>query len=246
VTLHQGATFQHPEHHLCLATPDYLVDIGGARKVLEIKSVYSYAAAMEWGAHETDEIPQKFLCQVMWQLGVCRLDSADVARFYSGAVHYWRVRFDAAMFRDLREIALDWFERHVTKGIDCEPGAPDLEMLKKGARTISDEKAKPEIATPAEAQLLQRWRTAYFDVKAAEERADDAAVKVLNAIGVRTGLQHEKILVRYGARDGKRTVNWLGLARKLGATPEDVVEFTSRGAAYRAPWCSFWNEKEKR
>ncbi len=247
VVLHQGATFQHPEFERCLATPDYLVDHGAGRKVLEIKSVYSYQAAMEWGAHETDEIPQKFVSQVQWQLGVCRLSDADVARFYSGDVHYWRVHFDAGMFRDLREIALDWYDKHVTRGIDCEPGGPDLEMIQKGAKSIADEKAEPAEATPAEAQLLQRWRNAFFTVKAAEEVADDAAAKVLNAIGVRTGLRYEgKILVRFGAREGKRTTNWLGLARELGATPEQVVKHTSRGAPYRAPWCSFWNEKGKK
>lgn len=245
VILHQGATMQHPEHPLLLATPDYLVEHGAERKVLEIKSVFSYSTSLEWGTPETDEVPKKHLVQVLWQLGVCRLSDADVARFYAGQVRYWRVAFDASMFADMRELALAWWDKHIVRGIDCEPGAADLERVKEGARPVADERAEPAEATPAEAQLLQRWRTAHFEVKAAEERADEAQARVLAAIGVRPGLRHEKILVRYSEARGARTTNWLAIARKRGATVEDVMENTVRGAPYRRPWASFWSEKEK-
>lgn len=247
MSLRQGATMAHPEFPLLIATPDYLVldPLGTPTKPLEIKCVFTYGSSLEWGTHETDEIPQKFLVQVLWQLGVCRLSDADVARFYGGHVDYWRVRFDAAMFADLRDLSLAWWDRHITYGEDCEPGGPDLQRVKEGARPLKDKDAEPEQATTAEAQLLANWRTAYLAVKAAEKSEEDAQAKVLNAIGVRSGLVHEGIKVRYGESKGRATTDWPALAREKGATPEDVMRHTKRAAAYRRPWCSFWNEKEK-
>lgn len=246
VTLHQGTTFQHPEFPLLLATPDYLVvRQNDERRLLEIKSVFTWPSALEWGTPETSEIPQRHVAQVQWQLGVMRCSEADVARFYGGAVQYWRVRFDASMFADLRELAHAWWEKHVVRGVELEPGAPDLDRVMEHSAPIEDKKAPPAIATSLEAQALQRWRSACFARKAAEAAENDAQAKVIRMIGSRTGLKHEKILVRYGMANAPAVTDWFGIARELGATPEDVVRHTRRGAPYRRPWASFWNEKEK-
>lgn len=251
VILRQGVTAQHPEFPLLLATPDYVVldaVTQAPRRLLECKSVFSWLAARdEWGPPETDLIPSKFYVQVQWQLGVLRVDEADVARFHAGEVRYWRVRFDAATFSDLRGLADSWWHKHIVRGIDCVPQAIDLEAVRRGSRPQADPPIA-EAATPAEEALLVRWRELYKQQKEIEAQADAIEAQVIEAIGVRSSIKGEKsdIKVSYNEAKSPKTTDWLGLARKLGATPDDVMDFTSRGASYRRMWCSFWNEKNNK
>ena len=115
-------------------TPDYYVSLYGTppSKLLECKAVFSPHSAASWGAPETDEVPYPYLLQVTWQLGVCGLDVADVARFYQGRVEYWRVGRDEALWRHLRAICLEWWELHVERAKPVEPKAAQLVAGKVG------------------------------------------------------------------------------------------------------------------
>lgn len=250
VVLHAGATVSHPEHPRLIATPDYLVldaQTSLLLRALEIKCVFNWATAQEWGPAETDEVPMKHFLQVQWQLGVLRAERADVARFYGGEVRYWRIAFDAGIFADMRDLALRWWQRHIVEGIECRPGAEDLEAVRRLPLKSAPD-ADVELATAEEAELMRTWRERHKALQEATKAAEDAEAKVLAAIGPRTGIQTKDgaVKVRFGLAKSPQKTDWPKLATKLGATPEDVFAFTSRGPEYRRPWCSWWNERKSK
>lgn len=246
VVLRQGHTAQHPEFPLLLATPDYVVfDIYNDRpqRLVECKSVFNWKTAESWGPPETDRVPLHHFVQVQWQLGVMRISEADVARFYGGDVRYWRVQFDAATFAELRGAAEAWWEKHVVKGIDCEPKAIDLAAVERAQRPV--ERDEIDAATPEEAALLERWRALYKQSKAIEKALSETQAKAIEKIGVRLGIESDLVKVKYGVAKSRASTDWIAIVRKLGGTPDDILAHTRTPPSYRRVWCSFWNEKEE-
>lgn len=67
----------HPDLPWAKATQDAIAFCGERRKLVEIKTA-SWTMADKWGEEGTDEIPDEYMAQVIWQMFVLDIDSADV------------------------------------------------------------------------------------------------------------------------------------------------------------------------
>lgn len=107
-------TLVHPKHPVVIATPDGLATCkeSGERFALEVKCP-SFHAAQQWGAPGTDEIPDAYRAQAIWQMAVLGVKACEVVAFIGGNIQVYQVPYDAVAFDALRHIAEDFWESHV-------------------------------------------------------------------------------------------------------------------------------------
>ena len=129
------ATMRHPDKKFALCTPDRggfrgeapigeVVDQGGqpllslaqlqkADVLVQCKST-SWRMKSEWGEPGTDAIPEEYLCQETWEMGITGHRSADVAvLFDKDRYATYRVQFSQTLFDGLYELAERFMIDHV-------------------------------------------------------------------------------------------------------------------------------------
>lgn len=118
-----------------LSTPD-AVALGGTYKGiifaedegLEIKTT-GYVNPEEWGEEGTDQVPERVLCQVSWQMLVNNWQAVNVALFETGKrrLHCYKVYRDHELIASLLDRCRQFWFHHVLPGkppeIDWSPAA---------------------------------------------------------------------------------------------------------------------------
>lgn len=125
---------RHPERDYLLANLDRAVvnpEIAGnvrwrdgkltTDRVLECKTAHAFAAG-EWGEPGSDDVPQSYLVQVMWYLGITGCAIADLAVLIGGSDYrIYTIERDGELIADLQEAAADFWTKHVQAGIAPDP-----------------------------------------------------------------------------------------------------------------------------
>jgi putative phage-type endonuclease len=128
----------HPVKTFALATPDRIVfpvprvtrakvhevaELRDAQRNVQIKST-SWRMAHEWGRPGTDQVPEEYLVQVVWEMGVTGLAETDVAvLFDKDRFDIYRVAFDEQLWAGLLEIAERFVVDHLLTGTPPPPDA---------------------------------------------------------------------------------------------------------------------------
>jgi putative phage-type endonuclease len=112
-------TLRSDTHPLALATPDRAAFVGvppvahvedpmflaGASHLVEIKST-SWRMAKDWGEPGTDAVPEEYLCQAVWQMGVTHAPRVEVvALFDKDRLETYVVGWNEELWLGLLEIA---------------------------------------------------------------------------------------------------------------------------------------------
>lgn len=162
-------TVRHPVHEFALATPDRIVanhwdsEQVTDRHLLEIKTK-SWRTARGFGAEGTDELPERILCQVQWQLAVVGCQRVDVAVLIDGRDYReYTVHADADLQATMLEQVGRFWREHVV-------AADPPELL---GRSVAD-------------YLRDRFRLHSADVVPADEAAEAAMFRLVE---VRAQLQ---------------------------------------------------------
>jgi putative phage-type endonuclease len=131
--------FRHPEHDFVLATPDAILADGSLG---EWKTT-NFRMEDGLGDEGTDDIPERWLCQVQQQMGVMRIHSAYIAALIDGRrLKIYRVEFNGRLFEIIVEAERELWERI----INGDPPEPDWNH----SRT---------------AQLVKEMRDSIFDTR---------------------------------------------------------------------------------
>lgn len=116
--------YQHPDYPYMVAHVDRLVT--GTDELLECKTA-SFFKKDEW---ENDEIPQEYILQVMWYLGITGRKVGHIAVLIGGqSFKYKQIDFDAELFETMVEAAKE-FWTHVQEQTPPPVMANDDETLK--------------------------------------------------------------------------------------------------------------------
>lgn len=234
-----SATLVHPDHPLVIATPDAIAmprdGSDGAAVLVEAKTAGSHMRR-EWGESGSAELPQQYVAQVTWQLGAVRgighaIDRADVAVLIGGDdFRSYPIAWDPELFALLLDVAERFWRDHVETDVP-----PALDGSDAAARYLASKfprEARPMLDATAEADELAR------DLAAAKREA--------KALDARVSADENRLRELIGDAEGMRGADWRatwmtpksgsvdykGLATRLGATPDLVREFT-RPAARR-------------
>ena len=116
--------YQHPDYPYMVAHVDRLVT--GSDELLECKTC-SLFKKDEW---ENDEIPQEYILQVMWYLGITGRRIGHIAVLIGGqSFKYKQIEFDSELFDTMVESAKEFWQ-HVQDNTPPAVMASDDETLK--------------------------------------------------------------------------------------------------------------------
>lgn len=116
--------YQHPDYPYMIAHVDRLVT--GTDELLECKTCSAFKAD-EW---EGEEIPQEYILQVMWYLGITGRKIGHIAVLIGGqSFKYKQIEFDAELFETMVEAAKE-FWGHVQEDTPPAIMPTDDETLK--------------------------------------------------------------------------------------------------------------------
>lgn len=131
------------------------------------------AAADDFGANGTDEVPRRYVLQCQWYMGVYGAPSWDVAAMLSGhfrfEFRFYRIHRNDRLIGLLNAHADRFWERHVVTGVAPDPS--NAASAARHAMALYPSDVEPLLSTDdhAIAERLRAWRAA--------RAAKDAAVK---------------------------------------------------------------------
>lgn len=116
--------YQHPQYPYMVAHIDRLIT--GSDELLECKTC-SFFKKDEW---EGEEIPQEYILQVIWYLGITGRKVGYIAVLIGGqSFKYKKIDFDSELFDKMVDVAKDFWQ-HVQDDTPVDIVATDDETLK--------------------------------------------------------------------------------------------------------------------
>ncbi|OOY20858.1 hypothetical protein BMI86_10145 [Thioclava sp. DLFJ5-1] len=186
-----NAQMQHPDYPFAVANIDRAVvnpKIAGTvrwkdyqlttDRLLECKTANGFASSL-WGEEGTDDVPESYLLQTHWYMGITKTERTDIAVLIGGSD--WRnytVHADPEMFASLLERAAAFWELVEAKV------APDPQTVADAMARWPKHVAKKELAATVEtAQSVDRYTDLKDQIKALEKEAEAEKVKICTAFG---------------------------------------------------------------
>ncbi len=145
VEVRESRTYRSEAHPFLGCNPDREFEWQGHPALLECKRV-GHWAARNFGQDGSDQIPEHYLMQVLWQLTITRkkvvvlyalLDDRECKPYIysldpslSGVAHI----FDKAEAKRVYNFALAWWNRHIVQGVEPPMSGHDSDRVWVGAQ----------------------------------------------------------------------------------------------------------------
>lgn len=125
--------YQHPNYPYMVAHIDRIVT--GTDELLECKTTSAYKKE-EW---ENDDIPQEYILQVMWYLGITGRKIGHIAVLIGGQEFKTKkIEYDAELFNAMVEAARDFWENYVLTETPPKVAANDDTTLQEMYSDVTD------------------------------------------------------------------------------------------------------------
>ncbi|MEF9602656.1 YqaJ viral recombinase family protein [Paracoccus sp. PXZ] len=182
-----NAQLIHPEHDFAVANIDRAVvnpDIAGrvwwkdgrltTDRILECKTANGFAANL-WGEPGSDQVPESYLCQCQWYLGITGARYADVAVLIGGSDYRtYTVEAMPDLFSDMMSEA-EAFWKLVQDGV-----APDPQTLADAqARWPQHVAGKTAVASISTVRAIEELDAIKQQAKALAEREEALKLQIM-------------------------------------------------------------------
>ena len=232
-----------------LATPDG-VAIDPARPgeniIGEAKTVTAWAAP-EWGEEGTDQIPEKYLAQVQWQMHVTGIKrTAVVAEIHHEIRIYW-VEYDKAIGDALERIGREFWQ-YVTS--DTPPPMDGTEGASRTLLELFPEHRKGEYVEPTSdsLQLVEEYRIARQTMGEWKAQVDLAKQRICEVIGdhhgMRGALEGASFSISWPLTKPRTITDWKAIAKELGASEHVIAKHSKVGRPSRRFTARFKGDDE--
>lgn len=193
---------RHPEHPFAIANIDRAVvntDIAGrvfwrdgrltTNRLLECKTANGFAAK-QWGEEGSDYVPDQYLVQCQWYMGITGAEFCDLAVLIGGQdFRTYSIAFDPALFADLLQAAADFWQL-VENRIEPDP-ANYAEAVSKWSKS---DPAKIIEAGEELADALDKLQDIKAQAKQIEKQEDQVKNQILMA------MQEAETMIYQGVR----------------------------------------------
>ena len=196
-----------------------------AKRILEIKTASPFMAK-EWGEPGTDEIPEYYLTQVQWYLGLLPEDEyegADVPVLIGGNdFRIYRVERNPELIGQLIEIGEAWWRDHVVADVAPEPDGTLEDMRARLALHPKDDGSVLS-STPEIDALARELAEAKEAMKAAEIQVDALELQLKNIIGASSGIKARDWSCTWKASKDTLKVDWEAACIRAGVS-SDIID----------------------
>ncbi len=224
----------NPHKPLMRGTPDRIVvdDDRVPLKVLEIKTA-GIRQASRWGEPGTDEIPDEYLCQVQWYMGITGLPEADVIVSIAGEMPLiYTVERNDQMIDALYERAFKfWTENVVPKVppvVDSSESASEMLARLYGRADLDAIESDATVDS-----YVKQLETQKAFLKVAEDNVRFYENKIKEIIGDHEGIKGDWGVITWKKTKDGESVDYKGLVASLTLPPEAIAKFTNRKPGYR-------------
>lgn len=234
-TLINPGLLVNPEKSLMRGTPDRIVvdpETGEWLKVVEIKTA-GIRQASRWGEPGTDDIPDEYLCQVQWQMGITGLTEADVIVSIGGQEPViYTVERNNLMINGLYDRAFKFWNDHV---VPKEP--PQVDESESAAEMLARLYNRADLdAIESDATVdsyVKQLETQKAFLKVAEDNVRYYENKIKEIIGDHEGIKGEWGIITWKKTKDGEAVDYKGLVSSLALSPEVIAKFTNVKPGYR-------------
>lgn len=237
--LARAATMRHEVHTCALASLDRVAfdhpvdkrrrldsqaELADAVKNVEIKST-TWRMRHEWGEPGTDQVPDYFLAQAVWQMGVSGLRLTDVVvLFDKDALETYPVPFNENLWLGLLEIAERFWRDHVMTGKPPPVDASDgyKEYLERAFPKVTGVINHVEPGTELE-QLAHRHLALKEFGKRLEQHEKLVSNRLREAIGPALGIAGSFGTIKWHRKDPTTKADWEAIARECHQLAAQLV-----------------------
>jgi putative phage-type endonuclease len=250
VAPHKGLLI-HKIYPLIGATPDAIsfneVDRTGGKDVYLNKHAVEAKAPTpwtqrQWGEEGTDNIPEHYIPQAIFEAAVADVDQTDVIADIGTALKIFPVMYDEELFQGLREIAEKFQRDHVVKGVAPRATAADMGVL----RTINPT-AKIEDYVEADSELVAEitlYRELLASAKSISDGVEHVKAHLIQVIGDKSGIRCPSGRIDFKNNKPSVVVLWEKVAKEAGASNELIARYTSEKPGAR-PFYPRFNKETK-
>ena len=191
---------------------------------VEIKTA-GFRQKYRWGEEGTDDIPEEYLAQVAWYSSLTNFDRWDIAAYIDGEMRLYTYKRDLEFEEALRDAAERFWRDHVLRE---EPPEPDASKACREwlSNAFPEDRGDIRPATDDEIETLEHLVRAKANLDDAKKAFELYKTKVQALIGDAAGIEWPGGTVTWKKTQGRRSVDWEAIARKLGATDEDIAAAT--------------------
>lgn len=222
VRIYTPGTLRHRRHEWALASPDRVVASPGSGRparedwisLLEMKWVFFSGGEYGEGA---DDVPERHLVQVQWQLEVADLAEATLVACVNGDYREYPIRRDRELGELLiAEVGRFWRENVLARVPPPVDGSAAYTAYLRRRHPRDQGPLLPP--TQASRDLVAKLREARAALRAAEE-AEGAAANALKAyIGDAAGIEQ---FCTWKTNRPSEVIAWEGIARNLAVGQEE-------------------------
>lgn len=221
--------YQHKDYPYMVAHIDRLIT--GTDELLECKTC-SIFKKEEW---ENDDIPQEYILQVMWYLGITGRKIGHIAVLIGGqCFKYKQIEFDKELFDQMVECAKEFWQ-HVQSDTPVSLIAEDDETLKELYGSHTDVMIELMPTDAASLQAIENFETAVAhlqELKMHKSNLDDEIkeeeTKIKNIMKDNLGIKTPKYVVTWKAQN-KTSLD----TKTLKAEKPEIYEQYSKTSSYR-------------
>ena len=222
--------YQHPKYPYMVAHIDRIVT--GTDELLECKTASTFKKE-EW---ENDEIPQEYILQVMWYLGITGRKVGHIAVLIGGQHFKTKpIEFDKELFDTMVESAKDFWENHVLTDVPPKVSVNDNETLSEMYSDANDFMIElfPTDEKSETATIDFETKVAYLQELKAQKKSIEDEIKenetfIKDIIKDNLGIKTPKYLITW------KTQTKTGLdSKRIKAEKPEVAEEYTTTSSYR-------------
>lgn len=189
--------YRHPQYPYLSCELDFIIE--GTDEFVEAKTCIEYKKD-EW---EGDEMPQEYILQVNFALGITGRKRAWVAVLIGGNKYkQTHVDFDQELFDTQVEAAVDFWENHVLKRVPPVAIAGDEEIL--GKLYPKHRKKLEEVEDPDLDSLLSALQQVKTSIKDLKKKKSGIQAKIEQKIGDKEGYRTPSYKVTWKKQTSRR------------------------------------------
>lgn len=218
-------TLLHPTRPAICATPDAITALGDERRTLEVKAP-NWRTASDWGPSGTDEVPEYYVPQLMFEAACAETGIADAAAMIDGDLRIYSVAYDESLFGALADIARKFLHDHVEPRIPppVDGSASYSEYL---AERFPASRGFYRPAGAREEELAESLREIRAELDALKTRKAEVENHLKAFIADADGMTMLSERITWKLAKGATKTDWKALASELAPPPALIAKHTN-------------------
>lgn len=228
----------HDKYDFLTGSPDrYIFKDNDIDSGLEVKTA-GLRSIEKWGEQGTDQIPEEYLLQCQWYMGLSKIPDWHLAALIGGQEYrQYKLKFDSELFGLCVDSACRFWKDFVEA--NKPPQISFSSSAKAYLKRIYPQDIKPLkiIETETDRLIINNFKEMYLLEDRSSQELENARIALLNLIGDSGGVVGDFGKITYKKSKDSERIDWEHIAKELNPSPELLSKYTTakRGSRVLKP-----------